>query len=136
MECKFCGRPTKDVQRKGRTRCNSCNTKVRRVRNKMVAIQFLGGKCQDCGVKATKNNHAIFCFHHRNPEQKDFQIGRAANKSWSVLKKELQKCDLLCLGCHSLEHSTREDFLIVQEAVSYKGTNREIQSLIDDFMGP
>lgn len=52
---------------------------------------------------------AAFEFHHKNPLEKDFQIGPAANKSWKVLEKELNKCELICSNCHKIEHSFEKD---------------------------
>ena len=48
-------------------------------------------------------------FHHRNPQEKDFNIG-GSTKSISLerfvdeITPELDKCDLLCPNCHRQEH--------------------------------
>lgn len=106
MACKICNKEFKQLQGKNRTRCNSCNTRLRRLRNKLKAIKELGGKCERCGY----NKHpAALEFHHKNPEQKDFSIGRYMNKSWESIKNEINKCELLCSNCHRIEHSSRYD---------------------------
>jgi predicted HNH restriction endonuclease len=116
--CNLCGQAFKDYQNKCRTRCGSCNTKIRRYRAKAAAIKFLGGKCASC---AWSGNQAALQFHHTNPKEKDFIIGNVANKSWDSIKKELKKCILLCANCHSIQHSTKDGELFVKEAMKYKG---------------
>lgn len=116
--CKLCNKEFKDLQSKGRTRCGSCNTKIRRYRAKAAAIKYLGGKCQKCGWEG---NQAAFQFHHLIPNQKDFIIGNAANKNWDFIEKELKKCTLLCANCHAIEHSTKDEGKFIKEATNYKG---------------
>jgi hypothetical protein len=116
--CKLCGHEFKDYQGKMRTRCGSCNTKIRRYRTKLAAIKLLGGKCADCGWQG---NQAAFQFHHINHGKKEFNIGNVANKKWEFIKKELKKCVLLCANCHSIRHSSKNDDMFIKEAQNYKG---------------
>lgn len=116
--CKLCHKEFKDYQNRGRTRCGSCNTKIRRYRAKASAIKYLGEKCQHCGWQG---NQAAFQFHHLNPQEKDFIIGNVANKRWEYIKNELSKCILLCSNCHAIEHSSKEDPLFIKETKIYKG---------------
>jgi len=116
--CKLCKNKFKDYQGKMRSRCGSCNTKIRRYRTKLAAIKLLGGKCADCGWQG---HQAAFQFHHINPSKKDFVIGNVANKKWEVVKKELDKCLLLCANCHAIRHSSKNDKLFIAEATKYKG---------------
>jgi hypothetical protein len=115
-KCVLCGRDSKDSRRR---RCNSCNTKIRRYRAKNAAIEYLGGKCRHCGYS---ENQAALEFHHRDPNEKEFTIGHVANKSWEFIKKELDKCDLLCSNCHRIEHSTKDDEAFLAEVANYQGT--------------
>ena len=116
--CKLCGNLFKNYEYKNRTRCGSCNTKIRRFRAKAAAIKLLGGRCVKCGWQG---NQAAFQFHHRNPKEKDFIIGNVANKSWDSIKAEMQKCILLCANCHMIEHSTKGAKKFLEEALNYKG---------------
>lgn len=84
----------------------------------MAAIQYLGGKCEKCGWRG---DNAVFQFHHTKPHEKEFILGNVGNKSWDSLKKELDKCILLCANCHALEHSKRKDKKFLIEARKYKG---------------
>lgn len=116
--CKICGNKFKDYQNRGRARCGSCNTKIRRYRTKATAIKYLGEKCINCGWEG---NQAAFQFHHTNPKKKDFTIGNVANKKWEFIKNELEKCILLCANCHAIKHSTKSDGRFLQEAREYRG---------------
>src|SRR5271157_3000322 len=123
MYCRLCNRELPD---KRRYRCNSCNTKIRRVRAKNAAIAYLGGKCMRCGYAG---HPAAFEFHHRDPEQKDFTIGGVANRSWEVIQAELDKCDLLCSNCHRIEHSNRTEEKWLKEAAMYNGRKLEFGAM-------
>jgi len=121
--CSLCGKNFIDYQRKNRTRCGSCNTKIRRFRAKSAAIKYLGGKCELCGWTG---NQAAFQFHHKNSLEKDFIIGNVANKSWEIIKKELNKCMLLCANCHSITHSSKNGNKFFEAAMKYKGAKLNI----------
>ena len=114
-ECVICGRSDNKHNRI----CNSCKTKIRRYRTKRAAINYLGGRCFKCGWFG---NHAAFEFHHIS-EDKEFNISAVANRSWSVVITELNKCELLCSNCHRIEHSTRHnDEKFLNEVAKYNGT--------------
>ena len=104
MRCRLCKKEFKDYQNKKRTRCGSCNTKIRRMRNKNRAIEYLGGSCVRCGY----NEHpAALQFHHTDSSTKEFNIGQVANRAWDIIETELNKCELICANCHCIEHSNR-----------------------------
>lgn len=64
-------------------------------RKRAILIQELGGKCNSCG--ATENLH----FDHIDPKSVKFRIGEFASKTTlKKLRKEAEKCQLLCLKCH------------------------------------
>ncbi len=119
--CTLCGNSF--IQDRNRSRCGSCNTKIRRYRTKMAAITYLGGKCEKCGWKG---NQAVFQFHHKNPAKKNFNLGNVSNKSWDTVKQEIKKCTLLCANCHMIEHSKRNEKAFLEEAQKYKGKLLEI----------
>ena len=76
------------------------NTSKRRKRVKVLAVEYLGGKCSICGY-----NKCISAleFHHRDPKEKDFGIS-GVTKSFESLKIELDKCILVCANCHREIH--------------------------------
>lgn len=118
-KCALCGKTNGSTRRR---RCGSCNTKIRRVRAKIAALQILGGRCVECKYKVRKDfsNMAAFEFHHANGT-KDFDIGNIANRRWSLILMELKKCVLVCSRCHRLKHSSREDPRLLAEVLRYEG---------------
>lgn len=116
VNCKLCEKEIKQSQNRKRTRCGSCNTKIRRFRAKAAAIAFLGGKCLRCNYSGPQ---AAMEFHHLF--DKEFSIGHVSNRAWEVIKRELEKCELLCSNCHRIEHSDREDPRLISEALNYDG---------------
>ena len=78
-----------------------------RHRLKRKCVDYLGNRCTDC--KVSYNNDAVYDFHHLDPAIKDFSIGSKI-RSWEILKKELDKCVLLCSNCHRVRHSDIRDF--------------------------
>ncbi len=71
--------------------------KANRQQRKLDAIAYKGGQCQECGYKKCP---AALTFHHRNPEEKEYQIAVMLAWSWARIVQELDKCDLLCANCH------------------------------------
>lgn len=76
-----------------------------RKRKKIELVEYKGGSCIKCGY-----NKCISAleFHHIDPNGKDFSIG---GKSWSFerLKKEVDKCILVCSNCHREIHEEIEN---------------------------
>jgi 5-methylcytosine-specific restriction endonuclease McrA len=72
-----------------------------RKRTKIKLVEYKGGKCEKCTYDKCID---ALEFHHKNPEQKDFII---SGKSWSFekLKKEVDKCMLVCSNCHKEIHA-------------------------------
>lgn len=66
---------------------------------KIMAANFLGGKCTKCG----NSDIRVLDFHH-NKGQKDECISRILNKTNTQILKEVKKCVLLCRNCHSEIH--------------------------------
>lgn len=118
MICRLCEKEFEDYQGRKRQRCGSCNTKIRRLRAKQAAVEFLGGKCKCCGYNG---NPAAFEFHHISGT-KEFNIGNVSNRAWAIIKKELSKCELLCSNCHRIKHCTRTEQKWIDEALKYQGT--------------
>ncbi len=59
-------------------------------------------RCVDCGQRHPATLH----FHHLNSEDKVFNISYAANRGFSLdrIKKEIEKCIVLCANCHAIRH--------------------------------
>ena len=74
-----------------------------RQRLKEKAIEYKGGKCQHNNCGYNKCNRALE-FHHLDPNEKDFGISSYTTLSWDKIKKELDKCILVCANCHREIH--------------------------------
>lgn len=68
--------------------------------------------CRECGI----DDPRVLDFHHRDPDEKEFNIGRDAWKvSWERLVAETEKCDVLCANCHRIEHFEDGTYSLYQE---------------------
>lgn len=95
------------VGRKGKLYCSlRCKNKAMvlraRRRLKARAVEHKGGKCEYCGY-----DRCIWVleFHHLDPDKKDMSISRDGNtQGWEKIKRELEKCILVCANCHREIH--------------------------------
>jgi len=72
--------------------------KAARDNRKQTLVELSGGSCIKCGY--SKCLRAL-SFHHRNPEEKSFELSKAnLRKPWELILEEHKKCDLLCVRCH------------------------------------
>lgn len=81
-----------------------CEERVERGRKfKQKCVDYKGGKCERCGYD--KSNHALD-FHHMDPKEKDFGIGKQRRTKFDdKIKAELDKCMILCANCHREKHA-------------------------------
>jgi hypothetical protein len=76
--------------------------KKRRQLTKLKCIEYLGGKCMKCEYS---KHPCAMDFHHKNIKEKEFNMTNLIrNNNWDNIKKELDKCDLLCSNCHREKH--------------------------------
>lgn len=68
---------------------------------KARAIEYKGGKCERCGYNRC---HEALEFHHRDPAAKSFSISTGIYRRWDTLRRELDKCMMICANCHREEH--------------------------------
>lgn len=83
-------------------------TKLRiKQRREYVFLYLLTHCCVNCG----ENNPLVLEFDHINREEKNLNISRAVynNWSWDRLKKEIEKCQVLCANCHRKKTSKEND---------------------------
>ena len=108
--CDLCGNSFKDSNR--RKICGSCRVSKRRRKIKQMAIEYKGERCLICGYDKCVN---ALSFHHLNESEKEFGISSLGHtRSWERVKKELDKCVLLCSNCHAEVHSGFHDEYIVR----------------------
>ena len=92
----------KYVKQKEKTRKMSNSEAVIdwRKRKKIELVEYKGGKCEICGYNKSVN---ALQFHHKNPNDKDFTVS-GKSLSFEKLKKEVDKCVLVCANCHAEIH--------------------------------
>lgn len=93
------------VRRFGRTgsfrcpRCVSERVSRRRRRLKEILVAEAGGACVACGYD---RYIGALQFHHLDRREKRFQLaGRGLTRALSTLRREAEKCVLLCANCHA-----------------------------------
>ena len=105
-ECKVHGLTEYVLRKDNRYRCKKCSVDaVQRRRNKIkeMSIEYKGGSCKNCGYNKCKN---ALEFHHLDKTEKSFAISQKGHtRSWEVVKKELDKCVMLCSNCHKELHA-------------------------------
>jgi predicted HNH restriction endonuclease len=75
----------------------------RRKRIREMAVAHKGGACAICGYTRCP---AALEFHHPDPTQKDFSISAdGSTRSWERVKREIEKCQLVCANCHREVHA-------------------------------
>jgi hypothetical protein len=70
----------------------------RRRRIKTILVEERGGKCERCGYDRSL---AALQWHHRDPSEKDPAVHGGNSLSMERMRREADKCDLLCANCHA-----------------------------------
>ena len=104
-ECRKCGENDPKAFTEGRyTECRNCRGKYQTQlfrRYKLQAVEYKGGKCEICGYDKCPG---AMDFHHKDPTKKDPRWRQMRTWTFSKVKKELDKCQLLCKRCHAEVH--------------------------------
>lgn len=81
------------------------SNKERRKRNRQYVYNYLKEHpCEECG----ESRIAALQFDHLDRDEKDFTIGRKAHiSSLDRIKKEIEKCRVLCANCHAI-HTAKQ----------------------------
>lgn len=105
-ECNKHGLVEHVIEARGYSRCKKCRTESvqrRRKKVKRLLIEYKGGKCEKCGYNRCFD---ALEFHHQNPKEKEFGISnKGITLSLDKMKKEVDKCILVCANCHREIHS-------------------------------
>lgn len=122
--------------------CYNCHAKIHisetvanRKKNKKIYLEYKKtDSCINCGETEPNCLH----FHHRNPEEKGFLLSSKANLIESIdklpdkIKKELDKCDVLCGNCHQDHHFDKEFYEEYKDIILERSYNiKEIQAPLD-----
>ena len=129
--CKICGvRPCRKENRKGRVYlkndCSTCHSraydkshpqnrktiqrrhndkyKIENANWKEQCMKHIGQYACHCG----ENHIATLSFHHRVPADKSFKLAYGYTHYYPIdrMKKEAEKCDIVCANCHLKLHAT------------------------------
>ena len=73
----------------------------RGLKNKIKLLEMKGSKCQNCGYD---KNYASLCFHHARDKKFALDLRQCANRSFTSLIEESNKCVVLCHNCHMEHH--------------------------------
>ena len=100
-----------------------------RKRTKEKLVKYKGGKCQGCGY-----DKYIGCldFHHVDPTQKDIAIS-GATISFERLKKEVDKCVLVCSNCHGEIHAGLRGMTTISVSLNYFQDNKRLLELYEKY---
>ena len=84
---------------------NTGKHKTRRKLNQQNIAQWLKEykqklSCIKCGDK----RYYLIDFHHKNPNEKEFNISDLKKRSISAMLNEIEKCVPLCSNCHREFH--------------------------------
>ncbi len=52
---------------------------------------YKGAQCQRCKLHLNDSHYAVFEFHHASPNAKEYDWAKLRLKSWTAIKKELDK---------------------------------------------
>lgn len=85
--------------------CESCTGNRVRFALKAAAVEYKGGQCVGCGYRRCLR---ALTFHHVDPTEKEFSIATMQCAAWETIKKEIDKCVLLCENCHREYHDDVE----------------------------
>ena len=100
------GNRRKDGSKAPASQCKDCvdaRSQKRHQARKQTAVNYLGGTCIKCGYSKCI---AALEFHHKDPTQKDFEIGTPKKgETIEALHSELDKCILVCANCHREIHT-------------------------------
>ena len=103
---------------------------IQRQKRKMWLLEFKTSlRCSKCG----ENHIACLDFHHRNKDKKEFNISHGIAKGWSKerIKKEIEKCDILCANCNR-KHHWEEDYIDLKTSVQKYNDNRKYNGINHD----
>ena len=75
----------------------------RRRRIRQMAVEYKGGRCNICGYQRCVE---ALEFHHLDASEKDFGVSdKGYARSWERVRRELDKCVMLCANCHREVHA-------------------------------
>lgn len=85
--------------------CKSCSVEQVLVRTQLFKSKMIEYKGNKCIVCSYDKYQGALEFHHLDPNKKDFTLSHYKMHSFDdKIKKELDKCALVCANCHREIH--------------------------------
>ena len=86
--------------------CRGCANHGRKAIYKKVGLMKLGAGCAHCGYNA--HSHALH-YDHIDPANKLNCVSALIRlgAKWSIIEKEMAKCQVLCSNCHAVKTHPR-----------------------------
>lgn len=95
---------------------------LRRKKLKELIVEYKGNKCCICGYD---KYFGSFDLHHKEDSKKEFGLSaRGLTRSWEKIKKEADKCILVCANCHREIHGGITQ-LFAERRTEKRGENGE-----------
>jgi hypothetical protein len=105
MKCLWhlCDNEVKENQKYCSRKCaNKFRVDRRRKDLKKMAVDYKGGNCYICHYNKSLS---ALDFHHLDASEKGFGLStKGITNSWEKVKKEIEKCILVCCRCHREIH--------------------------------
>lgn len=82
--------------------CKQCANALEsnRYRQKKQFIDTQKLQCAKCG----ETRVYVLDYHHKNPAEKEFTVGKLKKGSLETIQNEINKCIVLCANCHREFH--------------------------------
>lgn len=120
--------------------CDNCHNEIHsetsgksnktHIKNKLKLLDMYGKhQCEEC---CYNKNVAALHFHHKNPSEKLFTFSNKSKFNESEMRKELDKCVLLCGNCHNKVHFNYERYYKNFEAILEKSNNFIKKDKVDE----
>lgn len=89
-----------------RSDCKQCQREYDLTRLHKQA-EFINAQKHEC-AKCGENDKTKLHFHHIDPRQKEFTIGKMRNYPLEKVQREIDKCIVLCAHCHKTFHNLNQ----------------------------
>lgn len=118
--CKTCGkrRNISKFRKNGvkfRATCRTCEYKQRKERLIVVKQHVLNylrkHPCVDCG----ENDPVVLEFDHVSGTKHKSIADLLSGSSWSIVKREIDKCEVRCANCHRIKTAKEFNYWIYEQ---------------------
>jgi hypothetical protein len=84
-------------------------TEIRERRKEKLLAFITEYKLKHPCIRCGESDPVVLQFHHRDPKEKLANISQLKKYSFSLLSKEIAKCDVLCANCHLRLHEEKRN---------------------------